>query len=66
VFTSALGLSLGALLFVYSFGVFFKSLVHDFHASRAAVSLAFTLHNVVAALCLPATGRLMTGSGRGE
>ncbi len=43
VFVSALGLFLGAPLCIFSFSVFFKPLVGDFHASRAAVSFAFSL-----------------------
>jgi hypothetical protein len=34
VFLSAIGLFLGAPLAVFSFSVFFKSLVVDFHASQ--------------------------------
>jgi MFS family permease len=63
VATSALGLFLGPPVVVFSFGVFFKSLVYDFHASRAAVSFAFTLHNVVGALSLPVTGKLVDRFG---
>jgi MFS family permease len=57
------GLFLGAPLLVFSFSVFFKSLVVDFHASRAAVSFAFSLFNVVGALWLPATGALIDRYG---
>ena len=63
VFVSAVGLFLGAPLLVFSFSVFFKSLAVDFHASRAAVSFAFSLFNVVGALCLPATGALIDRYG---
>ncbi|HET6219070.1 MAG TPA: hypothetical protein VFE27_18755 [Acidobacteriaceae bacterium] len=49
-FVSAVGLFLGAPLLVFSFSVFFKPLVVDFHASRASVSLAFSLFNLVGAL----------------
>ena len=48
---------------MFSFGIFFKSLVHEFHASRGAVSFAFALNNVVGALCLPFTGRLIDRFG---
>ena len=58
VFVSAVGLFLGAPLMVFSFSVFFKSLVLDFHASRAAVSSAFSLFNIVGALLIPCTGML--------
>jgi MFS family permease len=63
VCTSAVGLCLGPPVSVFSFGVFFKSLVHEFHASRGAVSFAFTLHNVIGALCLPIIGRLVDRFG---
>jgi MFS family permease len=63
VFVSALGLFLGAPLAVFSFSVFFKSLVEDFHASRAAVSFAFSLFNFVGALSLPCTGALIDRFG---
>jgi MFS family permease len=63
VFAGALGLCLGPPVAVYSFGIFFKSLVTDFHASRASVSFAFTLFNVVAALSVPMTGWLIDRFG---
>jgi MFS family permease len=63
VLTGALGLCLGPPLTVFSFGVFFKALAHDFHASRAAISFAFTLHNVLGALWLPGCGRLIDRFG---
>jgi MFS family permease len=63
VFVSAVGLFLGAPLMVFSFSVFFKSLVLDFHASRAAVSFAFSLFNLVGALWLPGTGVLIDRYG---
>lgn len=64
VFTAALGLCLGGPpIAVFSFGVFFKSLVHEFHASRAAISFAFTIHNIVGAMCAPLMGRLIDRFG---
>src|SRR2546423_6708796 len=64
VATCALGLCLGGPpIVVFSFGVFFKSLLRDFHASRAAVSLAFTFHNVISAFCVPVVGRLIDRFG---
>jgi MFS family permease len=63
VAASALGLCFGAPLSVYAFGIFFKSFQHEFHASRAAISFAFTLHNVLGALLLPAVGRLIDRFG---
>jgi MFS family permease len=44
VLTAAVGLFWGPPVTVLSFGVFLKPIMHDFHASRAAVSLGFTLH----------------------
>jgi len=63
VFVSAIGLFLGPPLMIFSFSVFFKSLVVNFHASRAAVSLAFSLFNTVGALLIPATGMLIDRFG---
>src|ERR1700751_74139 len=63
VFVSAVGLFLGAPLMVFSFSVFFKSLVLDFHASRAAVSFAFSLFNIVGALLIPCTGMFIDRFG---
>jgi MFS family permease len=64
VATASLGLCLGTgPIIVLSFGVFFKPLSQDFHAGRAAVSLAFTLHNVISAVCIPLVGRLMDSLG---
>jgi MFS family permease len=63
IFVSAVGLFLGAPLMVFSFSVFFKSLVLDFHASRAAVSFAFSLFNIVGALLIPCTGMLIDRFG---
>lgn len=46
VAASAIGLFFGAFpIVVFSFGVFYLAFIQDFHASRAAVALAFTLHN---------------------
>ena len=63
VLVSAIGLFLGPPLMVFSFSVFFKSLVEDFHASRAAVSFAFSLFNIVGAVLIPATGMLIDRFG---
>jgi len=64
VFASALGMCLGGPpIAVFSFSIFFNSLVHEFHASRAAVSFAFTLHNVIGAICAPLVGRLIDRFG---
>jgi MFS family permease len=53
---SAVGLFLGAPIVVFSFSVFFKPLVADFHASRAAVSFAFSVSNTAGALSIPGVG----------
>jgi MFS family permease len=50
VLASAVALFWGVPITVYSFSVFFKPLMQEFHASRAAVSLAFTLQLLTAAL----------------
>jgi MFS family permease len=63
VFVSSVGLFLGAPLLVFSFSVFFKPLVMDFHASRASVSLAFSLSNLVGALSIPCTGMVIDRFG---
>ena len=60
---SAVGLFLGAPLLVFSFSVFFKPLVLNFHASRAAVSFAFSLQNSVGALWIPLSGMLIDRLG---
>ncbi|GAC1538865.1 MAG: MFS transporter [Candidatus Velthaea sp.] len=61
---AALGLflSLGTIV-VLSFGVYVKPLSADFHASRTAISLAFTIQSIVTALCVPLVGRLIDRLG---
>jgi MFS family permease len=62
--TSAVGLFLGAFpIVVFSFGVFFDSFVREFHASRAAVSLAFTMHNFASGIVAVVIGRLVDRTG---
>jgi MFS family permease len=64
VATSALGLFIGPIpIMVFSFGVFLRPLVQEFHSSRGAVSLAFTLHSAMTAFCLPLAGRLLDRFG---
>jgi len=63
VFVSAVGLFLGPPLMIFSFTVFFKPLVQDFHASRAAISFAFSIFNTVGALFIPCTGLLIDRFG---
>jgi MFS family permease len=61
---ACIGLCLGgAPILVFSFPVFLKELVHDFHTSRSAISLAFTLHNLVTACSSPIIGRLIDRIG---
>jgi MFS family permease len=59
VLAAAVGLFWGIPVSVYSFGVFLKPLIHDFHSSRAAVSLGFTLQALVHAGCAPLAGWLI-------
>jgi MFS family permease len=48
VAASAVGLLLGTVpIAVFTFGIFFPSFVRQFHASRVAISLAFTIHNLI-------------------
>ena len=62
--TAALGLFFGvAPIFVFSFSVFLKAFAVEFHATRAAVSLAFTLHNLLSAFTVPFAGRLIDRFG---
>lgn len=64
ILTAALGLCLGSPpILVFSFGVFLKALSQEFHSGRAAISLAFTFHNVISALCAPTVGRLIDRYG---
>jgi MFS family permease len=64
VATAALGLCLGAApIIVFAFGVFFKPLSQEYHAGRGAISFAFTLQNLAAALFAPLTGRLIDRFG---
>jgi MFS family permease len=59
VVVAGLGLFFSAApVVVYSFGVFLKSNTQEFHSGRAAVSLAFTLHNLCSATVSPFLGRL--------
>jgi len=59
VATSALGLLFGAFpIVVSSFAVFFKPYIHEFHASRAAISLAILIHNIGAGFLATWIGRL--------
>jgi MFS family permease len=62
--TAAVGLVLNtATVVVFTFGIFAKAIGSEFHSGRASVSLAFTLHNLMAAICIPAAGRLVDRFG---
>jgi len=63
VLTSAVGLFWGVPIAVYSFGVFLRPVMEEFHVGRAAVSLGFTVQLFVAALCTPWTGWLLDRFG---
>jgi MFS family permease len=61
---SAFGLFLNTgTIIVFSFGVFAKSMGQEFHSGRAEISLAFTIHNLTAALFVPLAGRLVDRYG---
>jgi MFS family permease len=62
--TAALGLFLNtATIIVFSFGFFARALGQEFHGGRARISLAFTIHNLTSALCIPLAGRLVDRYG---
>jgi MFS family permease len=63
VAASAVGLFWGPPVTVYSFSVFLKPLMQEFHAGRAAISLGFTLHLIAGALCAPVIGLLVDRYG---
>lgn len=64
VLTSAFALFLGPVpIMVFSFGVFMTPFSREFHSGRAAVSLAFTLHNLIFAAGLPTAGKLVDRFG---
>jgi MFS family permease len=61
---AALGLFLNtATIIVFTFGVFAKTMGQEFHSGRAKISLAFTIHNLTAALFVPLAGRLVDRYG---
>ena len=59
----AVGLFWGPPVSVFSFPVFLKPLMQDFHVGRAAVSLGFTLHLVASAVSAPVLGWLIDRFG---
>lgn len=58
VAASAVGLFWGPPVTVYSFSVFLKPLMKEFHTGRAPVSLGYTLHLIAGAVCAPLVGWL--------
>jgi MFS family permease len=64
VATAALALFFsGAPIVVFSFSVFIKPLTQAFHTGRGPISLAFTIHNFIAAFFAPLIGRLVDKYG---
>lgn len=64
VAVAALGLFFSApAIAVYSYSVFLKAVAQDFHAGRGAVAVAFTLHNLCTALCIPVVGYMIDRFG---
>ena len=62
--TASLGLLLNtATIVVFSFGFFAKAMGQEFHVGRGKMSLAFTIHNLTAALFIPLAGRLVDRYG---
>ena len=62
--TAALGLLLNtATIIVFPFGFFARAIGQEFHVGRAKISLAFTIHNLTSALCIPLAGRLVDRYG---
>lgn len=59
VATAAIALTLApAPVVVFSFSVFLKPLAQELHSSRAAISLAFTVFNLMIGICTPLAGKL--------
>jgi MFS family permease len=64
VLTAGIGLLFGyAPIFVFSFGVFVRSFVEEFHANRTQISLAFTLASLMVSVGSPVAGRLVDRFG---
>jgi MFS family permease len=62
--TAALGLFLNtATVVVFPFGIFARAIGQELHSGRARISLAFTFHNLMAAICVPVAGRLVDRYG---
>lgn len=59
VATTAVGQLLGSIpIAVFAFGTFFPSFVRQFHTSRAMISLAFTIHNLISGMLAVIVGFL--------
>ncbi len=64
VLTAALGLCLGsAPIMTFSFSVFLKPLILDFHSGRGAVSFAYTLFSLTTGLSILLAGRMVDRFG---
>jgi MFS family permease len=64
VLTAGIGLLFGyAPIFVFSFGVFVRSFVEEFHSNRTQISLAFTLASLMVSVGSPLAGRLVDRFG---
>ena len=63
VLACAVGLFWGPPVTIFSFSVFLKPVMQDFHVSRAAVSLGFTLHLLTVAASAPLAGWLIDRYG---
>src|SRR5579859_4238973 len=64
VAVAIVGQSFGlATVLVYTFGVFVKPLVQEFHSSRASIALAVSLLDVAATFSAPGVGLLVDRHG---
>ncbi|MGA7316513.1 MAG: MFS transporter [Silvibacterium sp.] len=63
VLAAAVGLFWGAPITVFSFSVFLKPLMRDFHAGRGQISLGYTLGAIAGALSAPTVGWLLDRYG---
>lgn len=66
VLACAVGMFWGVPVTVYSFSVFLRPVMQEFHVGRAAVSLGFTIMLFVSALCTPLIGWLLDRYGGRE
>jgi MFS family permease len=63
VLASAVGMFWGVPVTIYSFSVFFKPLMQQFHAGRTAISLGYTLHLIAGTATAPLIGWLIDRFG---